>query len=364
MLVQGVLVISNMYPSKKGKSFGSFVKVHVDAFRRHTDIEQFLVANTDQRKGLPRLIKKYGDLLLRSIWYSIRKPFDVIHAHYLLPTGLIGLLCHWISGKPLIVTVHGSDVNKLARKNSLLFKISGYVLRRASAVITVSRDLRDKVVEEFGVDGERVHIINMGVDTDIFRPLDRDKCRERLGLPLNRRVILFVGNIIPSKGVHYLIESLREVEVGGVKCIILGAHVDEEYLKTLRGMAESINADVEFFEPVPYSEVAIWMNAADVFVLPSLEEGFGLVALEALACGTPVIATATGGIREFVIDSETGYTVSPGDSSAIADRINSVLDPANSSKVDSMRKKGIRIARSFSTLKQIERILEIYRKVA
>lgn len=65
-----------------------------------------------------------------------------------------------------------------------------------------------------------------------------------------------------------------------------------------------------------------------------------------------------------MIDSETGYTVSPGDSSAIADRINSVLDPANSSKVDSMRKKGIRIARSFSTLKQIERILEIYRKVA
>jgi len=363
-LVQGVLVISNMYPSRKGKSFGSFVKVHVDAFRRHTSIKQFVVANTDQRKGLPVLIRKYVSLLLRSLWYSIRKPFDVIHAHYLFPTGFIGLLCHWISGKPLVVTVHGSDVNKLARKNSLLSKISGFILRRTSAVIAVSRDLGEKVVNEFGVDRGKVHVINMGVDTDIFMPLDRDECRERLGLPLKGRVVLFVGNIIPSKGVYYLIESLKDLELDDVKCIILGAPVDEEYLRTLRGLAESMDSDVEFFGPVPYTEVPTWMNAADVFVLPSLEEGFGLVALEALACGTPVIATATGGIMEFVRDSETGYTVPPGDSRAIADRIKRILDPENRAEVESMRERGMRLAESFSTIKQIEKVLEVYRQVS
>ncbi|MGB9838748.1 glycosyltransferase family 4 protein [Methanothermobacter sp.] len=362
--MHGVLVISNMYPSKRNKSFGGFVKVHVDAFRRHTGIRQFVVANTDQRKGLPRLIYKYGSLLLRSLWYSIRKPFDVIHAHYLFPTGFIGLICHWLTGKPLIVTVHGSDVNNLAGRNSILFRISGFVLQRASAVIAVSRDLCDKVVEEFGVDRERVHIINMGVDTEVFRPLHGDGCRERLGLPLNKRIILFVGNIIPSKGVSYLIEALRDVVVDDVKCIILGAPVDGEYLETLRGMAESMDLDVEFFEPVPYREVAVWMNAADVFVLPSLKEGFGLVALEALACGTPVIATATGGLRELIRDSETGYSVPPGDSGAIAERINRILDPENMTEVESMRENGLRMAESFSTVKQIERILEVYEKVS
>jgi glycosyltransferase involved in cell wall biosynthesis len=204
----------------------------------------------------------------------------------------------------------------------------------------------------------------MGVDTDIFMPLDRDECRERLGLPLKERVVLFVGNIIPSKGVYYLIESLKDLEFDDLKCIILGAPVDEEYLRTLRGLAESMDSDVEFFGPVPYTEVPTWMNAADVFVLPSLEEGFGLVALEALACGTPVIATATGGIMEFVRDSETGYTVPPGDSSAIADRIKRILDPENRAEVESMRERGMRLAESFSTIKQIEKVLEVYRQVS
>jgi len=362
--VKGVLVISNMYPSKENKSFGSFIKVHVDAFRDHTDLEQFVVANTDPGKGLPRLIYKYGSLLLRSVWYSLRKPFDVIHAHYVFPTGFIGLICHWLTARPLIVTVHGGDINNLARRNSILFKISGFILRRAAAVIAVSRDIRDKLVNEFGVDGGRVHIINMGVDTGVFRPLDRERCRERLGLSGNKRIVLFVGNIIPRKGVLYLLRALEGPEFVDVKCIILGAAVDREYMDTLREVSGSLDADVEFTGPVSYSEVAIWMNAADVFVLPSLEEPFGLVALEALACGTPTIATAVGGLKEFVRESETGYSVPPGDPDALREKIRRVLDPENRSEVESMRERGLRVAKSFSTLKQIERILEVYRQVS
>jgi len=364
ILVKRVLMISNMYPGEENRSFGSFIKVHVDTFRRYTDLEQFVVVNTDQRKGLPRLIYKYGSLLLRSIWCSLRRKFDVIHAHYVFPTGFIGLICHWLTGRPLVITAHGSDVYNLASKNKRVFRVSRFVLRRASAVIAVSRDIRDELVDEFGVDEEKIHIINMGVDTSIFRPMDKEECRRRLGLPLDKRIVLFVGNIIPLKGVLYLIESLEHVKFDDVQCIILGAPVDREYFDTVKNRLNEIDADVRFFDAVPYSEVAVWMNAADVFVLPSNEEAFGLVALEALACGTPTIATAVGGLKEFIRDSETGYSVPIGDALAIADKINHVLDPENRAEVESIREKGLQVADSFSTVKQVKRILRVYRDVA
>ena len=364
ILVKRVLMISNMYPGEENRSFGSFIKVHVDTFRRYTDLEQFVVVNTDQRKGLPRLIYKYGSLLLRSIWCSLRRKFDVIHAHYVFPTGFIGLICHWLTGRPLVITAHGSDVYNLASKNKRVFRVSRFVLRRASAVIAVSRDIRDELVDEFGVDEEKIHIINMGVDTSIFRPMDKEECRRRLGLPLDKRIVLFVGNIIPRKGVLYLIESLEHVKFDDVQCIILGAPVDREYFDTVKNRLNEIDADVRFFDAVPYSEVAVWMNAADVFVLPSNEEAFGLVALEALACGTPTIATAVGGLKEFIRDSETGYSVPIGDALAIADKINHVLDPENRAEVESIREKGLQVADSFSTVKQVKRILMVYRDVA
>jgi len=364
ILVKRVLMISNMYPGEENRSFGSFIKVHVDTFRRYTDLEQFVVVNTDQRKGLPRLIYKYGSLLLRSIWCSLRRKFDVIHAHYVFPTGFIGLICHWLTGRPLVITAHGSDVYNLASKNKRVFRVSRFVLRRASAVIAVSRDIRDELVDEFGVDEEKIHIINMGVDTSIFRPMDKEECRRRLGLPVDKRIVLFVGNIIPRKGVLYLIESLEHVKFDDVQCIILGAPVDREYFDTVKNRLNEIDADVRFFDAVPYSEVAVWMNAADVFVLPSNEEAFGLVALEALACGTPTIATAVGGLKEFIRDSETGYSVPIGDALAIADKINHVLDPENRAEVESIREKGLQVADSFSTVKQVKRILRVYRDVA
>jgi len=364
ILVKRVLMISNMYPGEENRSFGSFIKVHVDTFRRYTDLEQFVVVNTDQRKGLPRLIYKYGSFLLRSIWCSLRRKFDVIHAHYVFPTGFIGLICHWLTGRPLVITAHGSDVYNLASKNKRVFRVSRFVLRRASAVIAVSRDIRDELVDEFGVDEEKIHIINMGVDTSIFRPMDKEECRRRLGLPVDKRIVLFVGNIIPRKGVLYLIESLEHVKFDDVQCIILGAPVDREYFDTVKNRLNEIDADVRFFDAVPYSEVAVWMNAADVFVLPSNEEAFGLVALEALACGTPTIATAVGGLKEFIRDSETGYSVPIGDALAIADKINHVLDPENRAEVESIREKGLQVADSFSTVKQVKRILRVYRDVA
>ncbi|MFB2623898.1 MULTISPECIES: glycosyltransferase family 4 protein [Methanothermobacter] len=363
-MVQRVLVISNMYPGKENVSFGSFIRVHVDAFKRYTDVEQFVVANTDQRKGKVRLICKYTSLLIRSIWSSISKRFDVIHAHYAFPTGFIGLMCHWITRKPLVITVHGGDINNLAKKNRLLFKVTAFVLRRAAAVIAVSTDIRNKLVTEFNVDENRVHIINMGVNREIFRPMGKSETRQKLGLNNDKRIILFVGNIIPRKGVLYLLEAMRNVDAADVQCIVLGAPVDTGYMNRLTEITGSLDADVRFMEPVPYEEVALWMNAADIFVLPSLEEPFGLVALEALACGTPTIATSVGGLREFVRDSETGYSVPPRDSAAIAEKINHILDPDNREEVEVVRERGLGVADSFSTEKQVRRILEVYRKVS
>ncbi len=364
-----VLVITNMYPSKTNKSFGSFVKVHTEAFKKYTDVKQFIVANREQRTDLLRLIHKYGNLMFKTLFFSISKKFDVIHAHYAFPTGFIGLISKWITRKPLIITVHGGDINILAKRNEIVFRLCKLSLDKADALIAVSEDIKRKLTEHFDVDENKIHVTNMGVDTEIFKPLDKAECREKIGFNKDKKMILFVGNLIPRKGVVYLIEAINLIKSYGIdkiECILLGSKVDKKYVNSLYEKSRSSKIDdiIRFIDPVPYDEVALWMNAADIFVLPSQEEPFGLVALEALACGTPTIATAVGGLKELVVDEKTGYSVPPQDPKAIANKMMRILNSKNKKEISAIRKNGLNLARSFSTPNQIKKIEKIYNDLA
>jgi glycosyltransferase involved in cell wall biosynthesis len=185
-------------------------------------------------------------------------------------------------------------------------------------VVSVSADLREKLVAA-GVEGDRIEVLRNGVDRSIFRPADRSASRRELGLPDGGRIVLFAGNLKAGKGVELLIEAAGAADVEGLSLHIVG---DGPLESELRNLARG--AEVFFHGRQPLERVAAWMNAADLFCLPSYDEGMPNVILEALSCAIPVVATDTGGIPE-VVEPSSGMLFARGDAAGLARTLEEAL---------------------------------------
>lgn len=225
--------------------------------------------------------------------------FDVIDSHYLYPDGVAAILLGRWFQKPVTMTALGDDVITYPRyliPRQLLL----WGLRQAAGVSSVCQALKDKLIE-WGASGDGVRVIVHGVDPGLFQPVDRDLVRSRLGL--HGTVLLTVGHLISRKGHHLAIQALPELP--GVTLLIAG---DGWYAEGLRELAESLGvADrVRFLGHVDQEDLKDYYCAADALVLASSREGMANVLLEAMACGTPVIATAVWGTPEAVNVPEAG----------------------------------------------------------
>jgi glycosyltransferase involved in cell wall biosynthesis len=249
----------------------------------------------------------------------IRKefPFDLILAAWAYPDSVAAAHLAKLFRVPLVVTVLGSDVNESGKHFALRPQI-GAALRSAARVVAVSAALGDRVAD-LGVSRSRIAVVRNGVDGEAFAIRDAKAAREKLGLPLDRPVVTFVGNLLKVKGVDVLVEAvgrLRSMDAPPIfVCMVGGGPLDAE-LKT-RAQALGVADRIKFTGRVLPTQVPEHMNACDVFCLPSREEGCPNVVLEALASGKPVVASRTGGIPELVRD-ENGALVTPEDPDALA----------------------------------------------
>ena len=184
------------------------------------------------------------------------------------------------------------------------------LMASADHIVAFSPHERDAMVRLYQADATRIGLIPCGVDLSLFRPLDQQEVREKLGLN-GEKVLLYVGRIEPLKGLELLLhtaaqlqtfEQIRVLVVGG------GAGRDQE-IDRLREMAKSLNVDevFDFIGRVDQQDLPLYYNAADVCVVPSFYESFGLAALESMACGTPVVATRAGGLSTIIQHGRTGY---------------------------------------------------------
>ncbi|MBB4823556.1 glycosyltransferase involved in cell wall biosynthesis [Sporosarcina luteola] len=356
-----IAVFSNMYPSGQHPTFGIFVKNQVELLRsKGMDVD--VVAIDNPAKGKGAALKKYGAWLTKSYFYLLknRKNISLTHAHYAFPTGLISLMGKRLWKLPYVITVHGGDIDKMAARGGRIAAMTAAILQNAEAVIVVGERLKQDVIQLFGVQEQRVHVMSMGVDTSVFKPFSKEEMRKELDIPSHEKVVLYVGNIIEAKGLLELVEAFKLVkqEVPASTLYLIGSPKDEGFMEKLAKHLVEHGVKVVQQMPKPQNEIARWMAASDVFVLPSHHEGFGLVVLEAMATGTKVVGTDVGGLSYLLAD-QAGILVQPKNSSSLAAGISQGLNGEATLDQQAIRRK-VEL-NSFESIS--ERLLAIYRSI-
>jgi D-inositol-3-phosphate glycosyltransferase len=271
-------------------------------------------------------------------------PYDVVHSHYWL-SGWVGSRAKEIWGTPLVASFHtlgkvkdSAPAAGTPGSSEPPGRLTGErgVVRGADRIVSPTRAEAEELVSLYGADRGRIRVVPPGVDRGIFVPRPKEQARAALHLG-DRRLVLFAGRLQPFKGPDVAIRAFAlaiarapEVTEKAVLWILGGPSGDRpgpNEVFHLRSLAESLGIGdrVGFFAPQPHERLAEFYSAADVVVVPSRSESFGLVALEAQSCGTPVIGTAAGGLRCVVGHGDSGFLVKGQDPSAYARRLVEVL---------------------------------------
>jgi len=268
-------------------------------------------------------------------------PYTSVHANYWL-SGLSGHVIKHELNLPLVCTFHTLDRVKAesmpeeveADMPHRRAEAEATIIECSDAVLASCSVEADQIASLYGGEPGRIRIVPPGVDHAFFGPGHRPQARRALGLPLDGRLLLFVGRIQPLKRADVAIEALAELRAGGdepYRLVVVGGPSGPHGEKSLQGLhdvadARGVREFVHFIEPQPHELLSSYYRAADVCLVPSRSESFGLVALEAAACGTPVVASAVGGLTTLVDDGHTGFLVDQPDPRAYAAAVRRVFD--------------------------------------
>jgi len=288
--------------------------------------------------GPPVLKKEYLAAHVDEFTDWVAKDFvdfepDVVHANYWL-SGVAGRALKQQLHLPLLTTFHtlarvkaeagDFEPESRARAESEIMSCADVVLANAEAEA-------DQLIEFYDCDPERIEIVPPGVDHALFSPGNQAGARWALRTDDRRPLLLFIGRIQPLKGVDVAIETLARIERTDARLWIVGGASgdkgDAEVIRTNRLIDElGVRDRIEFKPPVPHHLLSTYYRAADVCLVPSRSESFGLVALEAAACGTPTVASAVGGLLTLVEHGHSGYLVDGRDPADYAAWVNAILE--------------------------------------
>lgn len=384
-----ILTFTTLYPNNIKKNHGIFVEQRLRNLLKIEGIEAKVIApvpwfpftfdkfgqyaqfakvvKTEERYGIhishPRypLIPKIGmtlaPILMVLALYPILKrmlkhneDFDLIDAHYFYPDGVAAAILGKMLNKPVVITARGTDIN-LIPNFYWPRKMIVWAAKRATSIITVCQALKDELIV-LGIDPAKIHALRNGVDLEFFYPEERVLAKQKL--KINRSTILSVGHLIERKGHHLVIEAMSELPE--YELLIAG---DGEEMPRLKKLANDLNVSdrVTFLGAVPHNQLATIYSAADILVLASSREGWANVLLEAMACGTPVIATNVWGTVEVVAAPAAGMLIEERSAQAIVNAVKGMEKNMPS------RKETREYAERFSWDETARRLYELFGKI-
>jgi len=355
-----VLTISHLYPSEVDDTAGTFVHQQVCALRERGHDVRVISPVPWAPPGVPRYAAhrsvsrctrldevpvlhprmfvlpgaKLGPGIvhsaLRAIIGHVRRtyrdwPFDLVHAHMLVPDGWAAASAGHAVGVPVVATAHGSaDVLQTPGRSPAWRRTVIESITELDQIIAVSHAVAQGVCD-LARPRHGVRVIPNGADPERFGSVNRADARRALGLPADRPVALFAGHLTELKGIADLVDALGATDPSDRPLLaIVGDGPLRPSLET-RVAELGLGDSVRFAGRVPHDDVGTWMGACDVLVLPSLSEGLPTVICEAMLAGRAVIATPVGGTPELIEDGATGILIAPGNVTALADALGELL---------------------------------------
>lgn len=307
--------------------------------------------------------------------------YDLIHSHYWMSgVAAIELRKHW--NVPFVHMFHtlGAMKNRVAQHPNQLegdYRIKGekQVLKAAERIVAATTAEVMQLQWLYQAEISKVQIIPPGVDTSRFYPISKDEAREFIGLPSCDRMLLFVGRIEPLKGLDVLLDTISMMRKSGLYerhpfcLVVIGGEPDAspERMSTEMARLQSFRDQhglqdfVVFLGRQDQDTLPYYYSAAEAVIVPSHYESFGMVALEAMACGTPVVASQVGGLAFLVQDGLTGYHVPVSDSEALCDRLVTLLE--NRALRDRMGAQAAEFARGYDWERITRKVMLLYRQV-
>jgi glycosyltransferase involved in cell wall biosynthesis len=352
--MKNLLILSHMFPNRNDPRLGIFVHDQLQALKSYYHIQVIapvpwfppipgfsrwsrhrLLEHQAEYQGIPvsyprRLTfpKGYGQLIMACHYRHVvhrlcrKLDFDIIHSHGVWPDGYVASCIGRSFKKPVVITSHGADTYRFLR-NLTTGPLVRTALRRSDRIIAVSAADAQFIQRHDDVKAKLAIICN-GVDTQKFHPQDTAAVRKQLALPVDKKIVVFVGYLYPVKGIASLLTAMTLLDSSDLHLVLVGDGLLRQALE--QQVRESqLHDRVHFIGEQPHDRIPLWMNCADVFCLPSLNEGWPTVLFEALACGKPVVATHVGGIPEAIHSAQYGILVEPNQPQMLARALHTAL---------------------------------------
>jgi len=315
------------------------------------------------KEQLPSVLDEFGDAVVEHI--KNESPADVLHANYWL-SGLVGHRIKHELDLPFVSTFHtlarvkaeGGDMEPEWRERA-----EAEIISCADAICVSCTEEQRQFLRLYGQPAGKIEIIAPGVEHAFFAPGERRGARNALGLPAGAPVLLFVGRIQPLKGHDVAVRALAAMGRSDALLLIVGGASGQEGGSEMTHLQRlitdlGVESQVRFIEPQPHHILSTYYRAADAVIVPSRSESFGLVALEASACGIPVVASAVGGLLTLVDHGQNGFLVEDRDPDVFAGYINEILDHPETAAA--MGRRGADRARQYTWGFAAARLRRVY----